>query len=70
MITAILIISIFNTGLLLLIFGGLCVAVDDIRKGKEEIIKRTESGIENATSAIFNMEQIKAEINEKGMYEI
>ena len=70
MLTAILIITIFNTGLLLLNIGALAVLVDEHRKGVEAIKKEVAEDIETATTAIFNMDSIKQKAGMNGRFEL
>jgi hypothetical protein len=70
MLTAILIITIFNTGLLLLNIGALAVLVDEHRKGVEAIKKEVAEDIETATTAVFNMDSIKQKAEMNGSFEL
>lgn len=70
MLTAILIITIFNAGLLLLNIGALAILVDEHRKGVEAIKKEIAEDIEAATTAIFNMDSIKQKAEMNGSFEL
>ena len=60
MIVAILILTIFNTGLLILL-SGVIVAIlrEDIKKVVSVAIKHTDDSISTAVTAIFNMDSLK-----------
>lgn len=59
MLLAILLITIFNTGLILLGLGGIVMCKEDVLKGINLAAKHTDESIESATTAIFNMDSLK-----------
>lgn len=70
MLIAILIIAIFNTGLILLVIGGLNMYKNEIISYIAASTKRVEEDIENATTAIYNMDSIKQKVDMNGSFEI
>ena len=71
MILAILILTIFGLGFFtILLLGILGIIKAEIAKAVKEINYNTDNGIEQSTTAIFNMESIKAYVEQKGKFEI
>ena len=70
MMIAILVLTIFNTGLMLLTIGGLALMKDEVVKKIAEAVDHTDSSIEAATTAVFNMESIKQKADMTGRFEI
>lgn len=70
MLTAILIIAIFNTGLLVLTIGAIAVLTDEHRKGVMAIKKNIDDDVESLGTAIFNMESIKQKVDMTGRFEL
>lgn len=67
MLIAILIITIFNTGLIVVLgVGGTGSILDAIRKAT----KHTDESIEAATTALYNKESIKQKVDMSGRFEI
>lgn len=67
---AILVLTIFNTGLMLLTIGGLALMKDEVVKKIAEAVDHTDESIETATTAVFNMESIKQKADMTGRFEI
>jgi hypothetical protein len=70
MLIAILILTVFNTGLVLLVIGGLNMCKNEIISYVAASTKRIEEDIENATTAIYNMDSIKQKVDMNGSFEI
>lgn len=70
MLIAILILTVFNTGLILLVIGGLNMYKSELISYIAASTKRVEEDIENATTAVFNMESIKQKVDMTGRFEI
>ena len=70
MITAILIILAFNTGLLLLSFGAIAVLSNEVKKSFAKQTDIIESDIEALGTAMFNMDSIKQKVNTSGRFEV
>ena len=70
MLTAILILTIFNTGLLMLTIGGLAVFREDTFKAIDKATDRIEADIEALGTAMFNMDSIKQKATMTGRCEL
>ena len=71
MLTAILLLTIFNTGLILFFgIGGVgAVNAKTIEVGTK-VIRHTDESINTATTAIFNMDSLKQKANMQGEVEV
>lgn len=71
MILAILLISVFNTGLILILAGGMLQTLKQYIADTAKCINdNTDKDIEASTTAIFNMDSIKTTAERKGKFEI
>ena len=70
MLIAILILTIFNTGLIILTIGGLVVYKDEIEHFVAAASKHTDESIETATTALYNMDSIKQKVEMTGRFEL
>lgn len=70
MLIAILILTIFNTGLALLIIGGMVAYKEDIEHFIAAATHHTDESIEAATTALYNMDSIKQKVTMSGEVEI
>lgn len=70
MLIAILILTIFNTGLILLMIGGLVLYKEDIEHFIAAATHHTDESIEAATTALYNMDSIKQKVTMSGKVEI
>ena len=70
MITAILILVAFNTGMLLVLIGGICMYKDEIISYIAASTKHVDESIESATTAVFNMDSIKQKVETTGRFEL
>lgn len=70
MIIAILILTIFNTGLALLIIGGMVAYKVEIEHFIAAASKHTDESIEAATTALYNMDSIKQKVEMKGEFRL
>ena len=70
MLIAILILTIFNTGLILFCLIGNVVINDNIIREMKKATAHTDESIENATTALFNMDSIKQKVDMTGRFEL
>lgn len=70
MLTIILILTIFNTGLLFFVIGGLVVYKDELGKAMVVLNKHTDESIEALGTAMFNMDSLKAKASTQGKVEV
>ena len=70
MLIAILVLTIFNTGLTLLMIGGLVLYKEDIEHFIAAAAHHTDESIEAATTALYNMDSIKQKVEMTGKCEI
>lgn len=70
MTTVILILTIFNTGLIFLAFAGIGMIKEQITRCVVEQANHIDDSIETATTAIFNMDSIKHKVDTTGRFEI
>lgn len=71
MITVILILTIFNTGLILLMAGGLLSTLrQDMAKMLSKTLRHVDETYEALGTAIFNMDSIKQKVNMSGKVEL
>lgn len=70
MLIAILILTIFNTGLLLLEIGGMILYKDEVESFVAAATKHTDESIEAATTALYNMDSIKQNVEMKGEFRL
>ena len=68
MLTAILILTIFNTGLALLTIGGIVLYKDELEAFIAAATHHTDESIETATTALYNMESIKQKVEMTGRF--
>ena len=70
MLIAILLLTIFNAGLLILTVGAIAILTDEHRKGVVAIKKTVDEDAEILGEAMFNMESIKQKIEMTGRFEL
>ena len=70
MLIAILVITIFNTGLILLGICGMILYKDEIESFVAAATKHTDESIETATTALYNMDSIKQKVEMTGRFEL
>lgn len=71
MILAILLISVFNTGLIIIMGGGVIATLKDyINCTKKQIIDRVDDDIEQLGTAIYNMDSLKQKARQCGKAEV
>lgn len=70
MLIAILILTIFNTGLILFCLIGNVVINDNIIREMKKATTHTDQTIEAATTALYNMESIKQKVEMTGRFEL
>ena len=70
MLIAILVLTIFNTGLILFVLGGIIVSKEELEKKMVACAKHTDESIETATTALFNMDSIKQKADMSGRFEL
>lgn len=71
MLTAILILTIFNTGLILIIgLGGIGFFKDFMLRSIKYMVDHTDSSIEAATTALFNADSLKQKAEMSGKAEL
>lgn len=71
MLIAILVLTIFNTGLVILLAGVICgILRVDFNTAINTAVKHTDKSIEAATTAIFNMDSIKQKVDMTGRFEL
>lgn len=70
MLIAILILTIFNTGLALIIIGGMVAYKEDIEHFIAAAAHHTDESIEAATTALYNMDSIKQNVEMKGEFRL
>lgn len=70
MLIAILILTIFNTGLALIIIGGMVAYTAEIEHFIVAASKHTDESIEAATTALYNMDSIKQNVKMKGEFRL
>ena len=70
MLIAILILMVFQVGLMIITIGGMAMYKDEIIKHQTEQTKHTDGSIEALGDAIYNMDSIKQKVNMSGKFEI
>ena len=70
MLIAILILTVFNTGLILFCLMGNVVTNDNIIKALAKATAHTDQSIEAATTALYNMDSIKQKVEMSGEVEV
>lgn len=70
MLIAILVLTIFNTGLAFLIIGGMVAYKEDIEHFIAAATHHTDESIEAATTALYNMDSIRQKVTMSGEVEI
>ena len=70
MLIAILILTIFNTGLILLVMGAVGMALKEIEKAVKEINRNTDHDTESALTAIYNMDSLKQKVKMNGSVDL
>ena len=74
MLTIILVLTIFNSGLIFLGICGLIIYKEEVKKHDamlaQKVTDYTKFAIEQSTSAIFNMDSIKQKVDMTGKFEI
>ena len=70
MIIAILVLTVFNTGLILFCLGGIWIFKDEVEKRITAAKKHTDESIEAATTALFNMDSLKQKATMSGRVEL
>ena len=70
MLTAILLLTIFNTGLIVLCFGAAALVRKEQQEAVKEMKKYIDKDIETAVTAIYNMDSVKQKATMSGRCEI
>ena len=70
MLIAILVLTIFNTGLIFFALGGMVICKDELEKRIVNCTKHTDESIEAATTALYNMDSIKQKVDMTGRFEL
>lgn len=70
MLTAILLLIIFDTGLILLCFGAVALLRKEQQEAEKKLEGHIDKDIETAVTAIYNMDSVKQKVTMNGRCEI